>query len=62
MTAQGVMNKGKVYIVLNDGNIDSVWDHSEDAVARRDAIRQEDRIQYGSSDTFTVDIITRKVR
>jgi len=53
MTAQGKMDKGKVYIVREGDYIDSVWDSVDDAIARRDKVREQG---------FLVDVVVRKVR
>ena len=59
MVAQGVMNKGKVYIVMEDDGIDSVWSDSAAAIKRRDAI---DRICADLNISNATRIVVRKVR
>jgi hypothetical protein len=57
MTAKGVMNKGKVYIVMEGGtttgSVDSVWDSAIAAYDRRDLVRKQG---------YLAEVIVRRVR
>jgi hypothetical protein len=57
MVAQGTASKDPVYIVIegsvDNGSVDSVWAHSDDAYTRRNAIRNEG---------LMAKVISRKVR